>query len=225
MKEHHQNKRSALEKCFLPPIPLLHPVFLQFRFVFNISILSCSSFSVRIRKNKMYNTKNDYYSKLGVSRQASPSIIKKSFHALALRLHPDKNADKDVEVRVKNEEWFKEVSQAYQTLSCKSKKEAYDLVLAEEDREARRRRVVKTRITKERSRPGNDSDSEDDFYEIYCSSPKRRRSPRRNSTPHPPPADRSKSYYATQKSEDPFMDSFLHSMQEEEKSNGKSSFR
>jgi molecular chaperone DnaJ len=65
--------------------------------------------------------KKDYYNVLGVSRQASPDELKKSFRKLAMKYHPDKNpGDKSAEER------FKEVNEAYDILSDPKKKAMYD---------------------------------------------------------------------------------------------------
>ncbi len=60
----------------------------------------------------------DYYKTLGVDKNASPEEIKKAFRKLALEHHPDKTGGKD--------EKFKEINEAYSTLSDKSKREQYD---------------------------------------------------------------------------------------------------
>ncbi|GET93726.1 chaperone protein DNAJ, putative [Leishmania tarentolae] len=65
----------------------------------------------------------DYYKVLGVSRSATPNEIKKAYHQLALKYHPDKNTDN----REKAERKFKEVSEAYDVLSDEKKKKIYDV--------------------------------------------------------------------------------------------------
>ena len=63
----------------------------------------------------------DLYSVLGVSRTASEQEIKSSYRKLAAKLHPDKNpGDATAEQR------FKDVNRAYQVLSDKKRREAYD---------------------------------------------------------------------------------------------------
>ncbi len=60
----------------------------------------------------------DYYSVLGVSREASEEDIKKAYRKLAHQFHPDKAGG--------NESKFKEVNEAYQVLSNKDKRSQYD---------------------------------------------------------------------------------------------------
>uniref|UniRef100_H3DG98 DnaJ heat shock protein family (Hsp40) member B2 n=1 Tax=Tetraodon nigroviridis TaxID=99883 RepID=H3DG98_TETNG len=64
----------------------------------------------------------DYYNVLGVSKVASQEDIKKAYRKLALKWHPDKNPNNKEEAEKK----FKEVAEAYEVLSDKSKREAYD---------------------------------------------------------------------------------------------------
>jgi len=65
--------------------------------------------------------KQDYYEVLGVKKDASQEEIKKAYHRLAKRYHPDRNkGDKAAEQR------FKEINEAYQTLSDKKKRAEYD---------------------------------------------------------------------------------------------------
>jgi len=63
----------------------------------------------------------DYYEVLGVAREADDTEIKKAFRKLARQLHPDQNPD-DPEA----EERFKEIQQAYDTLSDADKRKQYD---------------------------------------------------------------------------------------------------
>jgi len=60
----------------------------------------------------------DYYQILGVARGATSDDIKKAFHKLAHKYHPDKKGG--------DESKFKEVNEAYQVLSDARKRQAYD---------------------------------------------------------------------------------------------------
>lgn len=63
----------------------------------------------------------DYYSVLGLKKNASAEEIKKQFRKLALKYHPDRNAgDRNAEAR------FKEVSEAYEVLGDREKRAKYD---------------------------------------------------------------------------------------------------
>ena len=56
--------------------------------------------------------KRDYYTVLGVNRDASDEDIKKSYRKLAMKHHPDRNPDDKA-----SEEKFKEAKEAYEVLS------------------------------------------------------------------------------------------------------------
>ncbi|XP_067890902.1 dnaJ homolog subfamily B member 2 isoform X2 [Heterodontus francisci] len=64
----------------------------------------------------------DYYNILGVPHNSSQEDIKKAYRKLALRWHPDKNPDN----KEFAEQKFKEIAEAYEVLSDKSKREVYD---------------------------------------------------------------------------------------------------
>ena len=65
--------------------------------------------------------KADFYEILGVTRTATEAELKASFRKLAMQFHPDRNPDdKTAEVK------FKEINEAYQCLSDKDKRAAYD---------------------------------------------------------------------------------------------------
>lgn len=65
----------------------------------------------------MANNKN-YYDILGVNRNSSQDEIKKAYRALAMKYHPDKSTG--------NEERFKEINEANEVLSDRTKKSKYD---------------------------------------------------------------------------------------------------
>lgn len=63
----------------------------------------------------------DYYNVLGVDKTASKGEIKKSFHKLAQKYHPDKNPNNK-----EAEEKFKQASDAYENLMDDQKRAMYD---------------------------------------------------------------------------------------------------
>lgn len=63
----------------------------------------------------------DYYSILGVGKDATNEDLKKAYRKLAMKYHPDRNqGDKDAEDK------FKEISEAYACLSNEEKRAHYD---------------------------------------------------------------------------------------------------
>jgi len=65
----------------------------------------------------------DFYASLGVNREASEEDLKKAYKKLARDNHPDLNPE-DIEAEKK----FKEISEAYATLSDAKKRQEYDQV-------------------------------------------------------------------------------------------------
>ena len=66
-------------------------------------------------------SKADYYELLGVARTCSEAELKSAFRKAAMQHHPDRNpGSKEAEVK------FKEINEAYQALSDKEKRAAYD---------------------------------------------------------------------------------------------------
>ena len=63
----------------------------------------------------------EFYSVLGVTREASDEEIKKSYRRLAMQWHPDKNGGSS-----DSEERFKEITEAYDVLRDPQKRAAYD---------------------------------------------------------------------------------------------------
>ncbi|MDT3427248.1 curved DNA-binding protein [Paenibacillus forsythiae] len=66
---------------------------------------------------------SDFYSVLGVSRDASKQEIKKAYQKLAKEWHPDVNKNSNAEER------FKKIAEAYETLGNEEKRKAYDEAL------------------------------------------------------------------------------------------------
>ena len=62
----------------------------------------------------------DFYGILGVGKNATKAEVKSAYRKLALKWHPDKNADTSAEAK------FKEINNAYEVLSDDDKRKNYD---------------------------------------------------------------------------------------------------
>jgi curved DNA-binding protein len=62
----------------------------------------------------------DYYKIMGISREATPEEIKRSYRKLARKYHPDVSKEKNAEAK------FKDLGEAYEVLKDEKKREAYD---------------------------------------------------------------------------------------------------
>ena len=88
--------------------------------------------SLRARITKICQTlkEQNYFERLGVSRKAKDTEIKRNYHELAKALHPDKlAADVPKDIRALSEKTFEMIGTAYATLADASKRSQYITVL------------------------------------------------------------------------------------------------
>lgn len=69
---------------------------------------------------------DNYYARLGVSKNATSEEIRNAYHQAARRLHPDTNQDPT------STELFLQIQEAYETLSDADKRKAYDAALPDD---------------------------------------------------------------------------------------------
>ena len=65
--------------------------------------------------------KEDYYSVLGVNRNADQNELKSAYRKMAMKYHPDRNPDNP-----EAEEKFKTINEAFEVLSDPQKRQIYD---------------------------------------------------------------------------------------------------
>ena len=73
----------------------------------------------QVRFIRDFDPSKDYYSTLGVTKNATDKFIKQAYYKMAMKFHPDKNKGKTTEK-------FKEIAAAYEVLGDKHKKHSYD---------------------------------------------------------------------------------------------------
>ena len=127
----------------------------------------------------------DYYSLLGVPKNAAEKDIKSAYRKLARKWHPDANPTNPKEA----EERFKEISEAYEVLGDPEKRKKYDVLGSDWQRAARQaeqQRQYRTRYNEQDFR-GFDFGSEgqgasagpsgfSDFFDMFFSGVGRRQS-------------------------------------------------
>jgi len=96
---------------------------------------------------------DDFYLRLGVSRNATQEELKKAFRQLAIRYHPDKNLTLDNAGKKAAEENFKRVNQAYETLSNPDTRQKYDTLLERTQTRNRGRGPEKSQPTARPAQP------------------------------------------------------------------------
>ena len=101
----------------------------------------------------------DYYAILGCSKSSSNEEIKKKYHSLALKYHPDKNPRDKIA-----EEKFKDINEAWSVLGDKSKREEYDKIY---DKGKATKAVAKRRNVST-TKYNNDEDSDKTAREIVA---------------------------------------------------------
>lgn len=111
----------------------------------------------------------DYYKILGVDRQASPKEIKKAYQQLAKKWHPDVNKANEAESK------FKEMAEAYETLSHTHKKEEYDQQLHYQENPPRHTRANTAYSTRENGAAraynfGNAGFPDEDLFDMFFNS-------------------------------------------------------
>ena len=115
-------------------------------------------------------TEDDFYTILGVSRQATQKEIKKAFRTLSLKYHPDRNPNDK-----KAHELFLRINKAHEVLTDPDKKRIYDIYgeeglnkeseLMREDLE-RIKKVINDKINKTEGEKQSSSISKDDDVKI-----------------------------------------------------------
>lgn len=73
----------------------------------------------------------DYYRLLGVAPQDDVGKVKKAFHSIAAKFHPDRNRDAPDQVQKAIYDIFKRLNEAYRVLCDHERRQMYNQTLAE----------------------------------------------------------------------------------------------
>lgn len=93
---------------------------------------------------------NDYYTVIGLARDAAPDDIKHAYRRLARKYHPDVSKEENAEMR------FKEITQAYEVLRVPEKRASYDQLKTSKDAGMNFRQAYGRNTRREASKPGAD---------------------------------------------------------------------
>ncbi|MCJ8276417.1 MAG: DnaJ domain-containing protein, partial [Bdellovibrionales bacterium] len=133
--EAHLNRGTTLEELLannqqieVNVLKVIHYFNIQGIITFK-DVLKSSNLSHKLKRlQKLHNEldKKNYFERLGVSRSAKDSDIKKAYFDLAKVLHPDKLSSQTPEKVVElSEKVFEKIQVAYDTLKKQDKKETY----------------------------------------------------------------------------------------------------
>lgn len=101
----------------------------------------------------------NYYDILEITKAATTADVKKAYRKLALQWHPDKNQNNVEEANRR----FKQICQAYETLSDEKQRAAYDLKNARPTFRAHRYKSTSTKSPSSPSKPYFETSFDDEF--------------------------------------------------------------